>query len=103
MYLTRTFMTTCNLTVHGYTTPISATFGCLMLTGISGLMPAGGTGCKPITAPHGYLIIPGDGLRSTTAGGVTMIILDGNGYPAKSGRLHGLAGATVAVIMAGRL
>ncbi len=51
----------------------------------------------------GYLITIGAGLLSITAGGVMMIITDGNGYQAMNGHQPGLTGVMVAAITAGHL
>lgn len=58
-------------------------------------------GRKQNMATLGYQITRGVGQLSTTAGGIMMTIMDGNGYRVTTGHLPGLAGATVAVIMAG--
>jgi len=59
------------------------------------------TGRKQNMVIPGYQITHGVGLRFITAGGIMMIIMDGNGYRATIGHRPGLAGAMVAAIIAG--
>jgi len=65
-------------------------------------MPPTATGHKQNMVTPGYQIIHGVGQLSITAGGIMMIIMDGNGYRATIGHQPGLAGVMAAVIMAGR-
>ena len=65
------------------------TFGCRPPAAVSGLMAPVAIGCIRKTAGPGYPITPGDGLRFTMGGGLTIICTDGYGFRAVPGDLPG--------------
>src|ERR1051326_6755177 len=76
--------------------------GCLWATQVSLLIIRTATGVIPMWAGHGSRIIRGDGLRSTTAAGCSILFTAGFGFPIITGLPPGWCGEVAEDIAAGR-